>query len=219
MKKTMKFLVLAVVFMAISTASVFAESGDKLILVTTVKAVKPAYQIWGYDPTTAQKGDQEGKIIDWSLDSELQWQDPSVEDVVLKIDLRHVGTSVDDNGKATEDKNYIRYRNTAGVTLTVTPTELIKQQNDANDTIEDQTALPTAGTIKLQTGTTGLAVTGSSAPTTGIVTVTPTYTGEKLDVSSTESQTIASWEYTWAKDETLAFGEYQATITLTYTVA
>jgi YD repeat-containing protein len=218
MKKTMKFLVLAVVFMVVSAASVFAASGDYLVLKTEVAAIKPAYQIWGYDPNTAQKGDKDGTEIDWTLDSTLQAQDPSAEDVVLQIDIRHVGLVLgSDNKTYDETGNVIRYRNTSGITLTITPTALSRVTSET-DTLADSTDVPTAGDITVQSGTTGLTVTSAKADK-GVVTITPSYTGEKITLDSDASKTIASWEYTWAKDETLALGEYQATITLTYTAA
>ncbi len=185
-----KAIVILTLFILVC-GSVFAASGDFLVLKTRVKPVNPVFEIYsGAIKGVASPGAEVDKLT----------VDPATENVTLEIKIKQTGEG---------DKTYSRKKDLNGYELTITATALVNQTDDSY-----KTAVPSVlGVVSLVTkADCKVEENGTSANEVKIKVTYPT--GKKVD-----EDVIASWTYTWEKVEDLPDGDYNANITLIYTAA
>jgi len=182
-----KAIVILTLFILVC-GSVFAASGDMLLLKTRVKPVNPVFEI--YSSTTKGSPDP-GTTVDKTT------LDPADEDITLQIQIKQTG----------EGKDYSRKKDTKGYELTITATALVNSEESSY-----KTEVPSVlGVVSLTTDADcKVEENGTSANEVKLKVTYPT--GKKVNTRG-----IASWTYKWTKVEDLPDGDYNATITLTFT--
>ena len=190
MKKVISIITLVLAM----AAAVFAVSGDKLIVNANVGAHKPVFSMVGgttnqYGATSNTTGTGTA-IINTGVDI-------STNNVVIYVGLV----------QAPESSTRIKFKGTVS-DLSITATELINTE-DATE----KTAIPVASSIA-GSGTNGgdCYVTASAGATDNVVNFTADYSGHPV-----AGGVIGTCVFTWTAKDTLPVGNYQASITLSYT--
>lgn len=183
-----KAIVILALFILVC-GSVFAASGDMLLLKTRVKPVNPVFEIYS---STTKGSPAPGATVDKTT------LDPADGDITLQIQIKQTGEG---------GKTYSRKKDPNGYELTITATALVNQVENSY-----KTEVPSVlGAVSLTTDADcKVEENGTSANEVKLKVTYPT--GKKVN-----TREIASWTYKWTKVEDLPDGDYNATITLTYT--
>lgn len=200
MKKLIAILTIAIVLVG----AVFATTGDKVTLQTSVAEIKPEFKI---ESTTQGAAIANSTAIDTQLDL-------SEEDIVWSFRLYQEG-SLDKNNHV---KTYSRYE--GAITLSVEITAFSGTVGGATVTQATTYAITTAtkGTDQSNRLTNGNPVIDQTNAHT--VEFSLTYLGKKLNDS--DATNVGTFTAKWDKDENLLMEDgqtdYTADIILTYTV-
>ncbi len=206
----MKKIITALALMIVLAGVAFAADNDTLYVTALVKTSNPSYVIYG--------GLTEGVATNIvGNDSPTPTTDNTVE-----LDFDPSDTS--DSNKA-KGKVYVKLvqstlaKTVATVNLTIEGTPLVNTQGaDTNlglaDLTSSQTDNPSASVVSTTENVTGIThVTGTPSASGNIVTYQIKYTGTNVAAGTI----IGVSSFTWAPIADLPVGNYQATITLTYT--
>ena len=190
---------------------VFAATSDTLVLETSVQEVIPCFEIYGKSVSDSTKGDTTGNVV---VSADI---DEEKDEVSLQVFVNEVGL------KGTERKNFIRYKNEAGVEVKIVADSL---QNKKYIDGTDKNMTETGAVKSVTTPAAFTAVTLNSkdihtvtaATATDTVTLTAIYTGEKVSVTDTTTGlAVTNWTWTWDTTNLVAGETYRANITITYT--
>ena len=192
---------------------VFAATSDTVVLETSVEKVIPCFEIYGKSVSDSTKGDTTGNVVvSATIDEEK-------DEVSLQVFVNEVGL------KGTERKNFIRYKNEAGVEVKIVADSL-KNKKYIDGT--DKSMTETGAVESVTTPATFTAVTLNSkdiihsvtaTTNTDTVTLTAVYTGEKVSVTDAKTGlAVTDWTWTWDTSKLVAGETYRADITITYTV-
>ncbi len=193
----MKKLITILVIMMVLVGSVFATSGDNLIITSTVAAVPPQYVMRGSlsaYPTAAATATSTTDLAD---SDGLTLAGGSIAkgniDVYVKV----------------YQSNDATYLKTAGVSVKVTATDLAKDGTSATYKVTPSVAAKAGG----QESATDDYDTTTATDVTGGVEFLPKYkTGAQV-----LANVVGTVQFHYAQNETLPAGDYSSTITLTYT--
>ena len=212
----MKKLIAVLMVMAIVAGTVFAVSGDKLVLNSTVGEIKPEFKI--KDTITNVDGTAAG--ADVTTDKDI-----SIENIVWTFAVRQEGEYKLGENNAVIDYEYSKYDKPVNVTVTLYPFKAtigsVTYVEATMPTISNATAatVAAADSEKIEiaastaTKTEEINNVNQTLPT---VTFAVTYKGQKVD-----DRPIGTFTGTWTKDPTLpvegASTLYTADVVLTYT--
>ena len=207
MKRFAVILIIAV----LALGCVFAANSDTVVLETSVQEVIPCFEIYGKSVSDSTKGDTTGNVVvSATIDEEK-------DEVSLQVFVNEVGL------KGTERKNFIRYKNEAGVEVKIVADSL-KNKKYIDGT--DKSMTETGAVESVTTPATFTAVTLNSkdihsvtaTTNTDTVTLTAVYTGEKVSVTDAKTGlAVTNWTWTWDTTNLVAGETYRANITITYT--
>ena len=183
--------------MIVLVGAVFATSGDKLILTSTVVKIDPAFVI--RDSTeNGTEGTDTGVLVATGMDLAYQ-------NIVWTFYVAQKG-EVDRNGTTLTHSKY-----NGNIDLTLTLGSFTGTSTGNTSTVANDNPVVTS-----------VSAASISSTNTNMFTITADSTNKKLTVGyigkNVADQTIGYFVCTWTKDETLPLDTYRATVTLNYTV-
>lgn len=202
---------------------VFAANEDNVILEVNVEKVIPLFEIYGDD--LEHKGTVNGSLTDAQIASstatvvkeELKGDTSSVD---LKVLIYEVGFDSSNQRQA-----YIRYKNTSGVTITVTASDLknVDYLNASDMTKTEKGSVTNVSDVichdAYKKDTKDIHTITNSSSSNESVVLSAVYTGEKVTLDNTTTgNEVASWTWTWDTSDLVGGETYRADIYLTYTI-
>lgn len=189
----MKRVLLIFFVLVAAVVACFAANGDTLLLETTIGQEPPTFVMHGsYTAVSGTKHEEDapGTI---NVDS------PADKEIVLSVTLKQSGEFA---------------RCNASFKLTVEATAFTHKTTGMKD---QTTGVPVSGARTLLTGAKNISVSDYEPTSfTNTVLIKVTYAGPKVETEGLGD--IASWVFKWPKKESLASGDYEATVKLTYEI-
>lgn len=196
----MKKLIAILTIMIVLVGAVFAATGDKLLVTSTVDKHIPGYKIYGSEDTAYDiEGVQEPAAANTIASS----KDISIDSITVNCKVVQYSVS----GTYTSTK--CKYKGTATIAVEASALSFTDTDNAVYSTPATAT-VATSGATTVPTTVTGTtAVDGTK---TNKVNISYVYAGSTVQ----DSAVYSVFSFTWAADDTLVPGDYSATITMTY---
>ena len=198
-----------------NTAAQNANSGDSLVVTTTIGKIYPVYQIVASNnQTTVTSAKSPSSAIEGILIND-------GDGIQINIDLQHFGKA---GNNLDSDNASIRYY--GSVEVTIEAGALINQMKGITKTTSPDTvttenhvymsATPTAGTFTPITATDNFSVTDTSSSSNKVTMKANYINGQKVE-TGTGVAVISSGSFTWDISKLTAGDTYNANIKVTYT--